>query len=36
MDVATTLKRDEKGKTWGVTGFFGETWRSLEERLNFS
>lgn len=36
MDVPTTLKKDERGRTIGVTGFFGEIWKSLEERLNFT
>jgi len=36
MDVPTTLKKDKLGRITGITGFFGEIWKFLEKRLNFT
>ena len=36
MDVPTTLERDERGRVTGIGGFFGEIWKFLEKRLNFT
>jgi hypothetical protein len=36
MDVPTTLIKDERGKLIGISGFFGEIWKFLEQHLNFT